>query len=155
MLGLIIGLGGTALCFAASSREEEALRKRHQEELRGAQEQVRKMEERHLQELKVRDPKAYQERVRINGISQKVSSITASFRGGQLNESSARSQLTPLVRELLGDRIKVLDQEIRQVEKRLDYLRKAKANPDLLVSQQIDLYLGKGRPEEPPSPSFY
>ncbi len=107
------------------------------------QQQIREMQKRALERIQKTDPKTYREVVKRNELSQKIDGIVASFRRGSVTEGDARKKLLPLVRESLGNRIENLDKEIERLTKQLDSLKKAKANPDFLVNQQVNRYLGK------------
>ena len=126
--------------FAFSQPSEDRMGK--------AMERVRETEERILQELKRVNPEAYEQRMKVKEISQKISDILVSFHQGKFGEEEARRKLSPLVKQLLEGRIRNLDMEIRQAEKKLEFLKKTKRDPDFLVNQRIDFYLGKGSPED-------
>lgn len=149
VFGISLVLGFAAPSFSQTPREKEArefekkareLREQEMEEIR---KRTRRIDEESLLNLKKYDPSAYAARVKMQGLSQKISEVVTSFRQGQLNEGEARKRLTPLVKETLESRIKNLDKEIEVTSRKLDYLKKAKANPSVLINQYVDSYLGK------------
>jgi len=134
------------LCFSFLSSAEPP--KPIKKETQDPRERMKAMEEQSLKDLKERNPQAYQERMRMKALSQKLSQILSSFREGKMNEVQARRELTPLARESVEARLRNLDREIEQARKKLEYLEKLKKDPNLLVSGQVDRYLGKRSPEE-------
>ena len=130
---------------SASSRASDTQRT---EELKKMRERMEQLEARRLEELKTQNPAAYQQAIQAKETQKKISEIISSYQREQLNEGAAKSQLAPLVRKSLESRIKTLDREIQEATKRLEYLRKVKANPDLMVTDQINIYLGKNASEE-------
>ena len=119
-----------------------------QEKIKKMREELKRLEEISLERLKQTNPKAYEEKLRQRELSQKISEVVGSFRKGKLDEEAARKRLSPLVRQSLERRIQHLDAEIERAEKRLEYLKKAKRNPDFLVDQQVNFYLGKATLED-------
>ena len=111
-------------------------------------ERMEQLEARRLEELKTQNPAAYQQAIQAKETQKKITGIISSYQREQLSEEAAKSQLAPLVRKSLESRLKTLDREIQEATKRLEYLRKVKANPDLMVTDQINIYLGKNASEE-------
>jgi hypothetical protein len=154
VLGACIFLGSASPAFSQTPREKDArgleqkARELRDQDMEEIKERSRRSEEAMLSNLKKYDPPAYQARMKMQGLSQKISEIVVALRQGQLAEGEARKKLFPLVKEVLGDRINHLDREIEMTSKKLDYLRKAKANPASLINHYIDSYLGKSDPLE-------
>lgn len=145
MRGKIILLLGLSFYMMSRVSIAAPLSEGEKEKMR---EGLRKLGERTMQRLKETNPALYQETVKMRELSLQISDITSSYRRGKLDEATARKRLAPLVRETLEKRIQNLESEIERTTKKLDYLKRVKKNPNLLIEQQIDVYIGKGAPEE-------
>ena len=131
-----------------SEKERDKITERDEIEREKIEKNLREIEDRMLQELKSADPVAYQERIKRKELAEKIKKIVSSFRQGSVAEGEARRQLAPLVRKSLEPRFKNLDKEVEAASRKVEYLKKIKKDPDALVAQQIDHYLGKGSPED-------
>jgi len=99
-----------------------------------------------LEMLKKVNPQLYQQRKNSIDAQAKINAIVASFREGKISSSQAESQLSPLVKQDMQTYINDLDNKIKRLEKKLDFYKKAKANPSLLIKKRIDELLGKSMP---------
>ena len=99
-----------------------------------------------LETLKKTNPQLYQKKKNDIENKAKIKAIVASFREGKISSSQAESQLSPLVKQQMQDYIKSLDDRIARLQKKLDFYKKAKVNPDLLIKKRIDELLGKSKP---------
>jgi len=103
-------------------------------------------QEKELEMLKKTNPQLYQKKKNDIENKAKIKAIVASFREGKISSSQAESQLSPLVKQQMQDYIKSLDDRIARLQKKLDFYKKAKVNPDLLIKKRIDELLGKSKP---------
>jgi lipase chaperone LimK len=120
---------------------QDVLKQMEQEQAK-AQEQQKKQ----LEMLKKQDPKMYERMATQQAAQEQIAKILKDFRANKISESQARSKLRPLVKEMMKERIANLDTEIAAAEKRLQALKVAKSNPDKMVDQSVDMYLGKAVP---------
>lgn len=142
----------TALLFmtTGAARAEEPPKPPSPEEMsrqmEKTQQEMKKLQEQEMEQLKKTSPEQYQKRKSSLELQQQINSILTAFQQGTLSAADAERKLTPLVRQLIEDQTKQLGTEIGRLEKKLDSLRKAKANPDLLVKKQVDMLLGRVSP---------
>ena len=100
------------------------------------------------QELQKIAPEIYRETVKAKERSQKIERILSRFREGKISETIARRELTSLTKQSFQTRIATLDQELEEAKKRVEYLKRVKKNPNTLVNEEVERYLGKGTREE-------
>lgn len=96
-----------------------------------------------LETLKKEDPQGYQEEVDYHKRKKKIGGIIKSFNEGNIGLSEAKHQLYPLIKEELEDFILGLDEVIDNLEKRVDFLKKAKRTPDIIIKNYINNLLGQ------------
>ncbi len=98
-------------------------------------------------ELREKSPEAYKEYMQQKAKQDKIDSIVESYRSGKLTEGSARSQLKPLIKNEAGSGYneESINTRIKMLEQQISHLKKIKANPDLLIEERIDSYLGVPR----------
>lgn len=90
--------------------------------------------------------KPYKQRQDVLENQTKINAIVVAFREGKISSFQAESQLSPLVKQEMQDDINNLESRIARLEKELEFLKRAKANPDLLIKERIDQMLGKAMP---------
>ena len=113
-----------------------------------AAQEMAKFEKQRLQILQQTDPQAYREALRANALAEEIAEIVSRFKRGEISEPDARKRLTPLVKGDLKPRLQYLDEEITDTEKRLEYLKQIKRNPNFLVEETINAYLAPPKPLE-------
>ena len=79
----------------------------------------------------------------------KIGAVVKAFYTKSISAEAAESQLTPLIRQDVQAEVAALPSQIERLEKRLDFLRKARTNPDLLIKKRVDQMLGRGGPPSP------
>jgi len=126
--------------FAQQSTNPEQMQK----QMEKMRQEFEKRQQEDLENLKKTDPKAYQERNDSLDRQAKINSILTSFHAGKISVSQAEQQLYPLVKQNIKDMN--VDAEIARLEKRLEYLKKVKRDPDLLIKKRIDELLGRSTP---------
>jgi vacuolar-type H+-ATPase subunit I/STV1 len=141
ILSLIL-LSSNTFVFAQKPPSPEQMQKETEKMRR----EIDKIQQQELERLKKENPEAYQQRKDALDIQAKINEIVSSFRSGKISASQAESQLYPLVKSSLQDSINNLGAQIERLEKKLESLKKAKANPDLLVKKRIDELLGRSMP---------
>lgn len=112
------------------------------------QENMREENERRLGQLQKSDPEEYRRQKEALGRQKESETVLERWRQGTLSEKQARRQLYPLVKEGLKPELEGLDKRIADLEKRLDFLKQVRKNPDLLVRRRIEEMLGKRPPED-------
>lgn len=121
------------------------------EELKEEEERMRQereeMERQDLEMLKEIDPEAYKKRLHSIDRSEKINEVVSLYNTKEISESSARSQLLPLVKEEVQEQLEFNDAQIERLEKQINYLRDMRDNPDKLIEKKINRYLGKVSPE--------
>lgn len=97
-----------------------------------------------LEDLKENNPEEYKKEIARQAHSKKITAIVASMRNYEITKKEAKAQLKPLVEQEInmGERLAQIDQEIEQIEARLKVLKAQKADPDSIVDEQINNYLG-------------
>jgi len=106
------------------------------------------MEERMMQQMKEKDPAAYQKYLEKKELGKKISAIVAAYHSGKLPEQDARQQLTSLVEASIdvNNYGKNIDAQINLLGAQLEHLKKIKANPRLIIEERVNAYLGKSSP---------
>jgi hypothetical protein len=115
-------------------------------EVKKMQEQLKVNQKKHLEMLKQTDPQMYEQMVKQDQLSEKISQVSSDYFKQKISYESAKAKLYPLVKEDMVNQINNLDDEIQMIEKKLEELKKSKTNPDYLIYQQIDIILGKSLP---------
>lgn len=113
------------------------------------EEQHRQMEKRQgeeMERLKKDSPSLYEERKGAMARQNKINEIVSSFYQHSLSLQEAQEKLYPIVRDQMRADIAGLGQKIADLQKRLDFLKKTRGNPDLLVQKRIDGLLGQSMP---------
>ena len=106
------------------------------------QQEMQKRQQGESERLKKENPQLYQQ---VEN-QQKINSIVSSFHAGKISASQAESQLYPLIQQDIKTEMGGLESRIKNLEKKLEFLRRAKSNPDLLIKRRIDLMLGRIAP---------
>lgn len=84
---------------------------------------------------------------------KKIGIILNAYYQGALSAQEAEQDLFPLIKqEIQQGELQGLDFQIQALEKQLEFLKKAKSDPDLLVKKRIDELLGRATPEGMPVP---
>ena len=142
-LGLVLGFTSTLVAAPPSSPPSE-------QELQEPMEKMRKeherMQQEHLERLRQTDPQLYEQQKASIERQKKITAILTDWQQKKISESAAESQLAPLIRQDSKAEIAALGERIARLEKRLEFLRKAKADPGLLVKKRLDQLLGRGLP---------
>lgn len=128
-----------------------------QKDMEKMSQERQKRQQEELERLKKENPQLYQQRKEALEKQEKINSILSYFREGRISASQAESQLYPLIREEIKAEMSGLESRIERLEKELEFLKKAKNNPDLLIKRRIDLMLGRIAPENrdvPPGATF-
>src|SRR3989338_5258553 len=73
---------------------------------------------------------------------QKIGEILQAFNEGRLQLAAARKSLYPLVKAEMEGELQMIDEQLEYAKRHLEFLEKAKKNPDLLVQQRVDMMLG-------------
>lgn len=110
------------------------------------EQKMKQMQQEELERLKKENPQLYQQRRDAFDRQTKISAILSSFHAKTLSESQVESQLYPLIKQDVQQYATGLGAEIQRVEKRLEFLRKVKSNPEILVKKRLDQLLGKSAP---------
>lgn len=113
------------------------------------EQEVKKAQQAQLENLKDINPKLYKELIEAQARQEKISAIIMDLNNKKISQSSAESQLYPLVKDDMQQEISGLDQRIKQLEQNLDFLKEAKSDPDILIKKRINQMTGK----EMPSPT--
>ena len=64
---------------------------------------------------------------------QKIGEILQAFNEGRLQLAAARKSLYPLVKAEMEGELQMIDEQLEYAKRHLEFLEKAKKNPDLLV----------------------
>lgn len=80
-------------------------------------------------------------------LQKKIDVIVYAYQRGSLSGQEAAQDLYPLVKQEVEGKLQGLDEQVANLEKELEALKKAKSNPDLLVKKRIDELLGRATPE--------
>jgi hypothetical protein len=99
-----------------------------------------------MERLKKSDPVSYQQRKDAADAQAKIAAVITAFQQGQISLAQAEGKLYPLVKQDVKSFADSLNTEIAHAEKRLEYLKKAKADPEFLIRKRIDSLLGKSVP---------
>ncbi len=104
--------------------------------------QIMKQRQEYLNVLKKINPELYQkEKERLEKYSE-MDKVVLAFQSGRLSLEAAKNKLYPLLKTLMQRDINDLDKRIKEAEFRLQELKKAKSNPDLLINKRITQLLG-------------
>jgi biopolymer transport protein ExbD len=125
---------------AKQIEQEEEKIKQEQVMIKKEQERIRNEE---LEFLKTNDPQEYKKRKDTYERQDKINQILDSFRKGSISSKQAEQSLYPLVKDDMQGYISTLDTQIEHLEKRLDSLKKAKRDPNMLIKERINQMLGK------------
>lgn len=117
-----------------------------QQHLEGMRAEFEKQEIQRLEELKKRDPKAYEQQKAQYDRQKKISQLLQAYHDRKLSDSSAAQQLYPLIKADVNEEAKSIDERIEQAKQYLTDLQEIKRNPELLIKRRIDRLLGKGDP---------
>ena len=148
LAGLLLGTvgfgGSTLLAQSPSAKETERSRpdpERMQQERERAQKET-------LERLKETDPAAYERQKAFFERDEQIRKILKAFQSKQLSEAEAERQLYPLVKANVQTQGVNFDAQIAQTRAQLEQLEAFKRDPGLLVKQQIDAMLGRGKKAE-------
>jgi hypothetical protein len=108
--------------------------------------QMENMQQEQLEFLKKLNPQAYQQSKAAYDRAKQIDAVISLLRQGKISSSDAERQLYPLIKEDLRSIVNSMDQKISDLEKKLDYCRKVRSNPEILVKKRIDELLGKSLP---------
>lgn len=103
-----------------------------------------------IEQLKTTNPEAYQEQKEAADREETISKILSKFRDGNLTEEEAKKQLHPLVKKEVAPQLQGVDEQIASLEKKLAFWKKVRADPDVLVRQEVEYRLGTRKPEPGP-----
>ena len=120
-----------------------------QKQMEKMRQDAERMQQQELERLRQIDPKMYEARKSAMDRQAKIGAIVKAFYTKSISAESAESQLTPLIRQDVQAEVAAIPTQIQRLEKRLDFLRKARANPDLLIKKRVDQMLGRGGPPSP------
>jgi hypothetical protein len=157
VVSLFLVLGLPLFCFAEESSSQDA-----QPPLQGLpiftptkpgqappspeemQRSMQEMQAKEMEQLKKFSPQMYEERKTALEWQKKIDVIVLAYRSGALSAQEAERDLYPLLKQEMKpqEMAKGLDAQIARLERKLDFLKKAKADPDLLVKKRIDELLG-------------
>jgi hypothetical protein len=118
---------------------------------KAAQKEAQKIQEREdaeLERLKTADYKSYLETKSLRDRQEKISDVLSLFRVGKISADKAEAKLYPLIKEEVQPELKALPEKIKKLEGKLEYYKKAKSNPDLLIKKYIDQLLGRSLPSD-------
>jgi vacuolar-type H+-ATPase subunit I/STV1 len=109
---------------------------------------------RFLEELKKEHPEAYSHHIQMREKQQRIQHVVQAFSNNQISEDDACNK----IRSLIADDINIeqraghIDEEIHHIkmhighlEKELRRLQAIKNNPDLIIEEQVNSYLGISR----------
>lgn len=122
-----------------------------QKEIERMQQDEEKRQQEELEVLKGLDPQLYKERKSLIERQNNINKIISSYRGGKVSLVQAENQLYPLIKEGMQGYLDNLGGEIARLEKKLESLKKAKKNPDILIKKNISQLLG----QIPPAPEDF
>lgn len=140
------GQNSTTDNLEKSQQDYKQMQEKSQQEFRLMQEEMRKREAQDLEKLKQTDPQLYQERKAAIERQNSLQAVISDFQQGKLTSEQAESQLFPLVKADMRPEQVGLDKQIAMLEQQLDFLKKAKQDPDLLVRRRVAMMLGKEQP---------
>lgn len=98
-----------------------------QKEMERMQQEAQKMQEVQMERLRQENPQAYQSQKTTLERQKKISDLMTAFHKGKIPASSAKSQLTPLIREEVKEEIEGLADRISRMERELQFLKRAKS----------------------------
>lgn len=102
-----------------------------------------KAQQQELESLKRKDPKLYQERKESLDRQVEINNILVFLNGGNITATQAEKELYPLVKKDVQSYIANLGNEITRLEKKLQFLKDVKRDPDILIDKRIKQLLGK------------
>jgi len=111
--------------------------------MRGLQAGPRKLQDEMIEQLERTNPQAAARLRQRRDEQGKIDAIVRDYRSGRLEEDDARSQLAPLVADDAENDARRIDERLRQLQAKVDFLKRAREDHDLLVRRRVDLLLGK------------
>lgn len=98
-----------------------------------------------LERLQEKDPQAYQRQKAVLDRQNKIQEIVGLYFEGKFPLVEAKAALSPLVKQQMQEEhvFNNLEARIQRLEEKLDFLRKAKDQPELLVEERVNQVLGK------------
>jgi predicted nucleic acid-binding Zn-ribbon protein len=143
------------LMFAEPVHAEEAY---YDDEMLAEYDDMERMmqeeEARFLEQLKEENPEAYNNYLQIQQRQANIQGIVEAYSSGRLSEPDARNQIRTVLEEYIdvNQRTSYIDEEIghlqeniRHLESEIARLQAVKANPDIIIEEQIDRYLQTDR----------
>ncbi len=118
-----------------------------QAEMQKMQKQMQEQQEKERERLKQINPQLYEQTKKADERQRKITAILTAYQQKSISGEEAERRLSSLIREEIQMEGVNLDQEIKNLEKKLAFLKKAKNNPDLLVKKRVDQLLGKSGPD--------
>lgn len=103
----------------------------------------KKAEEKHLEMVKQQNPQLYEQMMKQRKAQDEISRVINNYYQKTISYEAAKAKLYPLVKESLQGRLANMDNEINLLENKLNALKKAKKDPDYLISREVDRMLGK------------
>ena len=116
------------------------------EDLELIQKKNEEFQRREMERIEAEHPDLYESRKAVEARQKRISEIATSFHQNTISAQEAEQQLTPLIKEELRSEISQLDRKISALEKKLDFLKQAKRDPNLLVEKRMDELLGQTMP---------
>ena len=123
-------------------QEAESERAMAEQRIKKMQEERVKHQRERLEMLKERAPELYRVEKASFERQEKINEITSDFSAKNISEQTAKKRLFPLLEKELKATIENLPNRIKRLEKQLEFLKKARKHPKLLIEKQITVMLG-------------
>ena len=96
----------------------------------------------HVQEMRKSKPAAYREMMQAEERERQISGILSRLKAGKISQTVARKKVGYLMNGTLEKRLLQIDRELEEAQKRVDYLRRVKRNPELLIDEEMNRRTG-------------